>query len=213
MNGRVASEIVLVHGLWVGSWALASLSRHLQALKIPVRRINYRTTRGNLTDHAARLHEFALSSDALTQHFVGHSLGGLVILKMLSNFDDLPPGRLVFLGSPLRGSIVARNSRKIPGAQSLFGRIEHAFQEGFPVIPGGREAGMIAGSKPLGLGRLVGGTGGPGDGTVAVAETFAEGLTEHCVLPVTHTGMLYSAEVAKKTADFLETGSFGGAGA
>jgi hypothetical protein len=60
----------------------------------------------------------------------------------------------------------------------------------------------------MGLGWMVGGTEGPGDGTVAVAETIADGLDAHCVLPVTHTGMLYSDQVAKKAAQFLETGSF-----
>lgn len=213
MNRPVHSEIVLVHGLWFGSWALARLARRLKALGIPVRRINYRTTRGNLGDHAARLHDFARQSEAATQHFVGHSLGGLVILKMLSLYRDLPPGRVVFLGSPLRGSIVARNMQRIPGAQTLLGKIDSALHEGYPLIPDGREAGMIAGSKSRGLGLLVGGTEGPGDGTVAVSETHAEGLADHCVLPVTHTGMLYSAEVAKKTVEFLESGGFGGADA
>ncbi len=162
-----------------------------------------------LAGHAENLRRFAKHSGAGRQHFVGHSLGGLVILKMLSGFDDIAPGRLVFLGSPLHGSAVARKVDKIPGAGVLLGKIRSALEQGYPVIPGGREAGMIAGSKSIGLGWVVGGTEGPGDGTVAIAETVANGLHDHCVLPVTHTGMLYSAEVAEKTARFLETGAFG----
>jgi hypothetical protein len=41
-----------------------------------------------------------------------------------------------------------------------------------------------------------------------VAETIADGLDDHCVLPVTHTGMLYSARVAEQVKQFLETGRF-----
>ena len=201
-------EIVLVHGLWFGSWAMFRLARKLESAGFVVRRINYRTTRAGLIDHARRLHEFAQQSEAPVQHFVGHSLGGLVILKMLNIYDDTAPGRVVFLGSPLSGSQVARKSSRIPGAATLLGKIETALQEGYPVLPNGREAGMIAGSKSIGLGWLVGGTGGPGDGTVAIAETVAEGLEDHEGLPVTHTGMLYSAEVAEKTAKFLESGRF-----
>ncbi|MEE4219245.1 MAG: alpha/beta fold hydrolase [Xanthomonadales bacterium] len=210
MDRKDDGEIILVHGLWFGSWAMFRLARRLEkASGLPVRRVNYRTTRGELADHASRLHRFARQGGAGRQHLVGHSLGGLVVLKMLSEFDDIAPGRLVFLGSPLHGSTVARKAEKIPGATVLLGKIRSALEQGYPAIPGGREAGMIAGSKSIGLGWIVGGTEGPGDGTVAIAETVADGLTDHCILPVTHTGMLYSPAVAEMTARFLETGAFG----
>ena len=210
MDGKNDTEIILVHGLWFGSWAMFRLARRLErASGLPVRRVNYRTTGGELADHASSLRRFARQGGAGRQHFVGHSLGGLVVLKMLSEFDDIAPGRLVFLGSPLHGSTVARKAEKIPGATVLLGKIRSALEQGYPAIPGGREAGMIAGSKSIGLGWIVGGTEGPGDGTVAISETVADGLKDHCILPVTHTGMLYSTEVAEKTARFLETGAFG----
>jgi pimeloyl-ACP methyl ester carboxylesterase len=202
------SEIILVHGLWFGAWAMAPLARRLERGGVPVRRFHYRTTRGDLGEHASALRAFARESGAQRQHFVGHSLGGLVILKMLNTFDDLAPGRVVFLGSPLQGSRVARKARKVPGSEALLGKVQSTLQEGFPVVPDDREAGMIAGSRSMGLGWMVGGTEGPGDGTVAVAETVADGLDAHCVLPVTHTGLLYSARVAEEIAEFLETGRF-----
>ena len=214
MTGRApkeqeGAEIVLVHGLWFGSWAMAVLARRLRKLGVPVRRINYRTTRGELAEHAERLHDFSMQSGARTQHFVGHSLGGLVILKMLTEYGDVAPGRVVFLGSPLHGSRVARKANRIPGMRALLGKIQDELEQGFHAFPGGREAGMIAGSRPVGLGMFVGGLDGPGDGTVALAETRAPWLRDHRVLPVTHTGMIYSRTVAEQTARFLETGAFG----
>ena len=55
---------------------------------------------------------------------------------------------------------------------------------------------------------LLGGVGGAGDGTVALRETHMPGLADHITLPVTHTGMLYSREVARQAAYFLRTGGF-----
>lgn len=208
MAVRSESEIVLVHGLWFGAWALAPLAHWLAADGTPVRRISYPCTRETLGEHARRLHEFARETDTATRHFVGHSMGGLVILRMLGLFDDVPPGRIVFLGSPLRGSRAARQAEKLPGSQALMGQAEPALKEGYDRCPKGREAGMIAGSKGIGLGRLVGGLDGPGDGTVSLEETRAPWLKAHLVLPVTHTGLVVSKEVARQTARFLQTGAF-----
>ena len=201
--------IVLVHGLWFGAWAMAPLARRLRGEGFSVWRFNYRTTRGGLAQHARELHEYLMERRLPgTLHFVGHSLGGLVTLKMLAEYDDVPPGRVVLLGSPLGGSKVARKARKVPGSAHLLGEIRSTLERGFKRLPSRRETGMIAGSTTLGLGLLVGGAGGPGDGTVSISETRVDGLTDHLVQKVTHTGMLYSKEVAAQTAFFLQNGRF-----
>lgn len=202
------SEIILVHGLWFGSWAMARLAKKLQAEGFRVRRFSYKTTTGGLRAHAAELLEFARASQSDQLHFASHSLGGLVTLGMLNATEGLPPGRVVLMGSPLDGSVVARRSRKVPGAEKLLGEIRSTLERGYQFLPGDRETGMIAGSRAVGLGMLVGGAGKPGDGTVSVRETLAAGLNDHLVLPVTHTGMLYSAEVARQAGYFLKFGSF-----
>ena len=52
-------------------------------------------------------------------------------------------------------------------------------------------------------------TGGALDvGTVALSETRADGLKDELTLSVTHTGLLYSAEVARQAVRFLQTGAF-----
>jgi len=202
------SEVILVHGLWFGSWAMARLAKKLQAEGFRVRRFSYKTTTGDLRAHAAELREFVRVSQSDQLHFASHSLGGLVTLAMLGAEEGLPPGRVVLMGSPLDGSVVARRSRKVPGAEKLLGEIRSTLERGYEYMPSDRETGMIAGSKAFGLGMLVGGAGKPGDGTVAVGETLAEGLKDHLILPVTHTGMLYSAEVARQAGCFLKFGSF-----
>ena len=73
---------------------------------------------------------------------------------------------------------------------------------------GRRELGIVAGSVPLGMGRLLGSLALPHDGTVAVEETQLPGATDHIVLPVTHFSMLWSRAVADQVVAFLRRGRF-----
>ena len=59
-----------------------------------------------------------------------------------------------------------------------------------------------------GLGRVTGSFEGPNDGTVAVAETVSEQLSDRLELAVSHTGLLFSGEVARQSAIFLAQGRF-----
>lgn len=143
-------------------------------------------------------------------HLVGHSLGGLMLLKLFELAPAQPPGRVVLLGSPLAGSHAARSVASWALGPALLGRL--ALEE---IVGGGprrwtqsRELGVIAGSTSAGLGRLVSDLPEPNDGTVAVEETRLPGMTDHVVLPVTHTGMLFSQQVATAIAAFLQRGRF-----
>jgi hypothetical protein len=77
--------------------------------------------------------------------------------------------------------------------------------ENFP----GREIGAIAGSVSIGLGRVVAhGLPIPNDGSVTVAETEMVAVCDRIVLPVSHSGMLFSRLVARQTGAFLRDGKF-----
>ena len=117
---------------------------------------------------------------AETLHLVGHSLGGLVILKLFESGEGLrlPPGRIVLLGSPLNGSRAARNLGRLPLGRKILGRgvCEELLTERTRRWSGQRELGVIAGSLSIGLGRLVLAThGAPSDGTIFVDETRLAG--------------------------------------
>jgi len=73
---------------------------------------------------------------------------------------------------------------------------------------GGRELGVIAGDRATGMGRLLGSLDGPSDGTVAVRETDLPGATDSVRLHVSHSGMVFSREVASQVAAFLREGRF-----
>jgi len=202
------TEIILVHGLWYGPWALWQLSGRMRRHGYIIRHFGYPTTAASLDDHAGDLYEFARTTQADSLHFLGHSLGGLVILRMLSEAPELPDGRVVLLGSPLAGSIVARRLRNLPGSDRLLGEVRSIIETGYCRIPDDRETGMIAGSRGVGLGLFTGGTGGPGDGTISLDEASSPGLHDRLVLPVTHSGLLFSGKVARQAVNFLKTGSF-----
>jgi pimeloyl-ACP methyl ester carboxylesterase len=217
----VRSVIVYVHGLWLNGWESVllrqRLSRQLNCTAVSFR---YSSVGAGLSENARALRGFlgGLKADAL--HLVGHSLGGLVILEMFESVavhggaaegtTTLPPGRIVLLGSPVRGSRAARNLSLRPFGRFILGLTAHEalLPERERQWPGGRELGIIAGTVPLGFGRLMGPFASPSDGTVLVSETYLAGAKQHLSLRTTHTGMVYSPEVARQAAAFLREGRF-----
>ena len=205
MSGR---EVILVHGLWFGPWSMRLLARRLRRGGFRTHFFRYRTRRDSLERHAHDLRALIGDAGERPPHIVAHSLGGLVTLKLLAEAPELEAARVVLLGSPLNGSVVSRKAARIPGGRRLIGAAHGALLSGneAPLAP--NAVGMIAGTRGFGLGLLVGGLGEPGDGTVALAETRAEGLADRLECPVTHTGMLFSREVARQVVEFLHRGRF-----
>jgi len=205
-------NVVLVHGLWFRELWLRVLARRLEDAGFRVKGFNYASTRAPLERSARRLQHLCERDYPRGVHLVGHSLGGLLILHMLEVGGWDRPGRVLFMGTPLSGSAVARRTASWPGASLLLGEASEALAEGHASWPGDwpsdRTIGMIAGNRPLGLGRLSGHLEKPHDGTVTVAETRHPGLTAHIEMPVTHTGMIYSRPVARQVTSFLTRGRF-----
>ena len=189
---------------------MSVLEHRLTTPERKVRVFSYQSISRTLDDNARDLRRFVDSIDTEIMHLVGHSLGGLVILRMLELGDGLPPGRVVLLGTPVRGSAAARMLTLWPWTHMLLGRSVEALASGVPPWNGEREVGIVAGTLPVGLGRLTAGVPQPNDGTVAVAETRLEGVTAHMTLPVSHTSMRMSPAIARETIHFLENGRFSG---
>ena len=190
--------------------AMAALRRRLEPRGFHVEHFSYASVSGSLSASAAALADFTDSVPGDTVHLVGHSLGGALICAMLERRLPARVGRVVCLGSPLKGSRTAARLARWPGGSRLVGRCladVNAFG-GFAACRAGIEVGSIAGRIPLGVGRLLGPFPEPNDGTVAVAETVIGGLTDHVVLPVSHVALLWSAQVASQVQHFLAHGRF-----
>lgn len=206
-----SATVVTVHGLWMTGFELGLIRRRLEADRgFRAVAFSYPSLSGSMSDHVRSLIEFARAQKAAQLHFVGHSLGGLVILRALQLTDDLPPGRAVLLGTPLQGSRAAQGVARLPFGKAILGSAVH--EECIEYTPrewsGQREIGIIAGSMGMGLGRLFAHLNTDHDGTVLVEETHLPGARDHIVVSTSHTGLLFSAEVAEQAGNFLRTGRF-----
>jgi pimeloyl-ACP methyl ester carboxylesterase len=202
--------IVYVHGLWFTGREGFLLRRRLgRALGAETRAFGYPSVNAPLAANAAALGRYLSGIRADALHLVGHSLGGVVIVRLFEDPPALPPGRVVVMGSPLNGSGAARGFARLPGGRSLMGRSMHDVLYSAPRAWGPeRELGVIAGAQPLGLGRLVARLEQPNDGTVTVAETQLPGTTDRILMPVNHSRMIFSEPVARQVAAFLRDGRF-----
>jgi pimeloyl-ACP methyl ester carboxylesterase len=201
--------VVLIHGLWMPAYAMTPLAQRLRRRGWATVFFSYASRHATVKQNAAALALFVNKIDASQLHFVAHSLGGLVLAQYLQDFPAQRPGRVVLLGTPYRGSYVARHLNQYRLGRWLCGlSLQEALLGDGPRWPGGRELGVIAGTTPFGAGWLIPGLPRPNDGTVAVAETVVPGQTDNITLPVTHSGLLFSAVVVRQVAVFLADGRF-----
>ncbi len=178
-------RVIVLHGIWNARAWVGPLAWRLRARGFQVGVFGYPSVFGGPDVAVPSLIGRLRGQGPVS--LVGHSLGGLVVLEALRQAPELDVPRVVCLGSPLCGSETARHGRA--------------------------QVGLVAGSVPHGLGALMGALHGDSDGTVALAETRLPGLADHCVVPVSHSGLVLSPEVAALVAAFLRDGRFGAAAA
>lgn len=201
-------SIVLVHGLWMKGQEMLLLQWRLRRAGYRVYRFSYRSVAHDLMDNAWRLNRFLQKVEGETVHLVAHSLGGLVVRRLLHDYPEQRPGRIVTLGSPHSGSHVANHLSRIGWFRRLLGYSFPTLKgELFP-WHGERELGSIAGDLTIGVGQLLRSLPKPNDGTVSVAETRLEGMSDHVVVHTSHMALLFSRHAAEQTIHFLRQGCF-----
>jgi hypothetical protein len=215
----VRARVAFVHGLWLTGIESFVLRRHLAARGYSLSVFPYSSLAEPLPqvlDRCARFGDgLAAQAPRTPVHFVGHSLGGVVLYRLFERgYRGTEGTRVVMLGAPLHGCAAGRRFASLAGgrARDLLGRIaqeelladrERRWDSPVPL-------GLVAGTRPLGLARLVASLPGENDGVVTVDETRLPGATASVKLPVAHSEMLFSARCAHAVADFLDRGDFGG---
>ncbi|MDX1697368.1 MAG: alpha/beta fold hydrolase [Thiohalobacterales bacterium] len=201
--------VILVHGLWMTSLVMWPLGRRLGACGFRPVLFNYHSLRRSIDANARALIQTAGRQGDTRVHLVGHSLGGLVILQALQDAPDLIDGCIVLLGSPVNGSVVARRLHRRRLSRWLVGRgADGRLGYGGQGWQGHQPLGVIAGTRPAGIGQALGGLPRPHDGTVSVAETRLAGATDTLLVKTTHTGLIASRPVARAVCAFLAEGRF-----
>lgn len=201
--------MILIHGLWMTGLEMQWLGLRLRRCGFSPRLYPYADVRCSPAENAKRLQDWLDSVPGDQVHFVGHSLGGILLLHLFHRFPEQRPGRVVFLGTPAEGSIAARRATRIPWLRILFGKsLEQGLHGGAPQWCGGRDLGIVAGTRGMGIGHLFGGLSQPHDGAVALEETRLPGATERVSVAASHMGLLVSAPAARQVCAFLRNGRF-----
>lgn len=202
------TPVLILHGLWMRAPAMQPLRRRLRAEGFAPATFDYASRSVDPIDSCHRLAERIAAFDSAPVHLVGHSLGGLLALETLARHAGLPVGRIVCLGSPLRGASAASGLSRFRASRWFLGRSAELLRRGASVSGADATVGVIAGTRPLGFGRFFTRFEGAHDGTVALSETRIDGLADHIAIPTTHSGLIFSPQAAALTARFLRDGHF-----
>ena len=204
----ITNTIVLVPGIGLGGAELLYLAWQLRRSGYQARIFWTNPWRGDLAAKASALHRLLTQNEIETPSFVAHSFGGPIVLRFMHDYPNFKVGRSVMLGSPLTGCIAARRVMRIPGGRWIVSEaLASTASEPDLSITAGCETGSIAGRANVLLGLFLC-PRQPNDTIICVEETKHPGLTAHCVLFVSHTGMLVSRQVSERVVRFLRTGRF-----
>ena len=191
--------VVLVHGMGRSRMSMWLMERELEKRGYRVMNWGYSSTADSIPALAAALaRDVAAEEGAAPRvHFVGHSLGNILIRWTLSNRPPRHAGREVMLAPPNQGSRTADRYARWMGW----------------LMPPIRELGTARGSTartvPVPRGVEIGVIAGADDGKVSVEETHLEGEREHVVVPAAHTFLMNRDDVQRLVLRFLQTGTFG----
>jgi len=212
---EAAPCVVMLHGLGRTKFSMSLLALRLERSGFVVRNIGYPSREAPVAQLAevvgTGLDECRRERHAPV-HFVTHSLGGILVREYFQRGPAPDIGRVVMLAPPNHGSEIVDRERTsgwfqwLVGAAGLeLGTAPDALPNRLQPLP--MEIGVIAGtvsSDPWFSATLP----GPDDGKVSVASARLAEMRDFLTVPVGHTFIMYSREVAEQTMAFLREGAF-----
>ena len=205
--------VVLLHGLGRSNVAMWRLAGRLEDAGYDVQQVGYssiNTTTDEVIAHITKQIHGCCADEKRTVHFVGHSLGGLLIRAYLQENRVPQLGNTVLVGTPNRGTDIADQFRGnclvellVPMATAL-GTDEKSLPNRLP--PPYYPVGVIAGVLDSDINDEY--LPGRDDGLVPVESTKLEGMRDFIEIETGHSMMRYNEEVARQTIAFLMRGKF-----
>lgn len=190
--------VVLVHGMGRTPASMWPMRLALERSGYEVLNWGYSSTSATIPELGAALGKTVAGAAGPGRrvHFVGHSLGNIVVRWTLAHAPPERVGRVVMLAPPNRGARSADRS-----ARWLSWLLR-------PLPELRTDSGSTARSIPLAERVEIGIIAGDRDGKVSVAETHLDGEAEHVVVRSRHTFIMARPSVQRLTVRFLRTGSF-----
>ena len=205
--------VVVLHGLARSSAAMWLLHLRLHRAGYQVETVGYRSmsqTPEEIVADISRQIDACCKQIDKKVHFVGHSLGGLMIRAYLQENRPQKLGRVVLIGTPNQGTAMADHFRDKwwagmagPTALSL-GTDDASFPRSLPDPD--YSVGVIAGIGRQQMDDRI--LPGEDDGLVAVESTKLNGMRDFIVVNTGHSMMRYDEAVAMQTISFLRNGAF-----
>lgn len=183
-------RVVLIHGYLAPKAIFRPLVTRLRRAGHEPQVFGYPSRRGTLQDHADAL--YARLARLGPCALVGHSMGGLLIHRVLHDQPDLPVTHRVFIATPHRGSQLAVRSTRSP-LWRLMGTVVRSTVRGVPVPDHPSAIGVILGAK---------------DRTVRPTEGDLTEADARLILPRTHNQLILDPRVAGAINRFLTHGLF-----
>lgn len=208
MNDRKNGLVVLIHGL-------ARTQASMRVMSIRLQRAGFRTAFAQYDSRRMRVDDAVATVAAQIErmdrhgplHLVGHSLGGVVALRVKTGRPDLHVHRVVQLGSPNFGSGAARTLSDLRLAREFFGPVlEELSTDSDAAHDPDPDVMAVAGtSMPRWLSQRYG-IRGSNDGLVSVRSAWGWAAGKRLRVESLHTWLPMSAEVTQEVVTFLKTG-------
>jgi len=200
----VKRNVVLAPGLWMPGAAMALLAARLVRAGYRPRVFSYHG-RSPFDANVERLAQFAGDTSA---HYIGHSLGGVLILAMLNRHPEIGACSALLLGAPVRGCLAGRRFGRHHAGRWMMGACGALWEEREAHWRRAAPLGVVAGTLALGLGRAFGRLPGENDGVVCVSETAVDGMTARVLVPLGHSMLIVSGQVGRLVERFLSSARF-----
>ena len=215
MTDTKTDRVILVNGISPIGRTLRKLAQFLDGQGYRTLDLKYPSTRKSIGDIAEHIHpEISRYAESVAGrvHFVGVSMGGLVLRAYLHRFRPQNLGRVVMIGPPNQGSELADFLkgwwlyRKVygPAGQQLVTQFKDA-EELFGAV--NYELGVIAGNRTLDpVASYI--IGKPNDGRVSIESTRLHGMKDHIIVSANHTFFATNRRAWQQTLHFLKQGQF-----